>query len=72
MINKICFRKTGVTGSLYGAGRNAVLVPQNTTLIDTLTAMETLKFAAALKLPNSSKRDQANTVSGVPTVFNIT
>ncbi|CAB3247949.1 unnamed protein product [Arctia plantaginis] len=58
-------KKTGVTGSLYGAGRSSVLVDQDTTLIDTLTAGETLKFAASLKLPNMSHRERSNTIKKV-------
>lgn len=59
-------RKTGVTGGLYGAGRHCVLVAQDTTLIDTLTAGETLKFAASLKLPNLTYRERSNVVSNMP------
>ncbi|XP_075974165.1 ATP-binding cassette sub-family G member 4-like isoform X2 [Anticarsia gemmatalis] len=58
-------KKTGVTGSLYGAGRNSVLVAQDTTLIDTLTAGETLKFAASLKLPNMTHRERTNVIKTV-------
>ncbi|XP_026732379.1 ATP-binding cassette sub-family G member 4-like isoform X1 [Trichoplusia ni] len=58
-------KKTGVTGSLYGAGRSSVLVAQDTTLIDTLTAGETLRFAASLKLPNVSHRERNNAINTV-------
>lgn len=58
-------KKTGVTGSLYGAGRNTVFVAQDTTLIDTLTAQETLRFAANLKLPNISHRERNNVIKTV-------
>ncbi|KAH9642939.1 hypothetical protein HF086_011296 [Spodoptera exigua] len=58
-------KKTGVTGCLYGAGRSSVLVAQDTTLIDTLTAGETLKFAASLKLPNVSQRERTNAITTV-------
>ncbi|KAJ8721393.1 hypothetical protein PYW07_002168 [Mythimna separata] len=58
-------KKTGVSGCLYGAGRSSVLVAQDTTLIDTLTAGETLRFAASLKLPNISYRERSNAISSV-------
>lgn len=58
-------KKTGVSGCLYGAGRSSVLVAQDTTLIDTLTAGETLRFAASLKLPNISYRERSNAISAV-------
>ncbi|XP_047019106.1 ATP-binding cassette sub-family G member 4-like isoform X2 [Helicoverpa zea] len=58
-------KRNGVTGSLYGAGRSSVLVAQDTTLIDTLTARETLKFAASLKLPNHSFRERYHVINTV-------
>ncbi|XP_022814989.1 ATP-binding cassette sub-family G member 4-like isoform X1 [Spodoptera litura] len=58
-------KKTGVTGCLYGAGRSSVLVAQDTTVIDTLTAGETLRFAARLKLPNVSQKERTNAITTV-------
>ncbi|XP_049868332.1 ATP-binding cassette sub-family G member 1-like isoform X2 [Pectinophora gossypiella] len=58
-------KKTGVTGCLLGCGRNAVLVAQHATLIDALTAQETLQFAAALKLPNVTRRERIHAIDSV-------
>lgn len=58
-------KKNGVTGHLYGAGRNSVLVAQHATLIDTLTAEETLRFAASLKLTDLNHREHTNVIVGV-------
>lgn len=57
------FRKNGVTGSLHGTGQNVMLVAQHATLIDTLTAKETLQFAASLKLPSASLNERHHAVS---------
>ncbi|CAH4029320.1 unnamed protein product [Pieris brassicae] len=51
-------KKTGVSGTVVGAGSDIVLVQQHATLIDTLTAKETLLFAAALKLPNGTRYER--------------
>lgn len=40
-----------------------VLVEQNAALMDTLTAGETLKFAASLKLARASYRERAYAVN---------
>lgn len=61
--HRINYRKTGVTGSILGTGRSAVLVPQHATLIDALTAKETLEFAASLKLPNATSGERGHAVS---------
>lgn len=58
-------KKTGVTGYLHGAGRNSVLVSQDATLLDTLTAKETLLFASRLKLPNASNRERSHAISTI-------
>ncbi|XP_059046230.1 ATP-binding cassette sub-family G member 1-like isoform X2 [Achroia grisella] len=58
-------KKTGVTGYLHGAGRNSVLVSQNATLLDTLTAGETLLFASRLKLPNVNNRERSHAISTI-------
>ncbi|XP_053613021.1 ATP-binding cassette sub-family G member 4-like isoform X2 [Plodia interpunctella] len=58
-------KKKGVMGSLYSAGQCSVLVGQHATLLDTLTAMETLRFAACLKLPHSTNRERIHTISQV-------
>ncbi|KAM3963713.1 ATP-binding cassette sub-family G member 1 isoform 1-T1 [Aphomia sociella] len=58
-------KKTGVTGNVYGAGRNSVLVNQHVTMLDTLTAMETLLFAASLKLPNATNRERSHAISTI-------
>ncbi|XP_072938788.1 ATP-binding cassette sub-family G member 1-like isoform X2 [Epargyreus clarus] len=58
-------KNTGVTGSLQGAGRNAVLVAQHATLIDALTVKETLQFTASLKLPNATRRERSHAVETV-------
>lgn len=57
------YRKRGVTGSILGTGSNAVFVPQHATLIDALTAKETLEFAACLKLPKVTIRQRGEEVS---------
>ncbi|XP_026315845.1 ATP-binding cassette sub-family G member 1-like isoform X2 [Hyposmocoma kahamanoa] len=59
------FPKTGVTGSIQGTGRSAVLVPQHATLIDALTAKETLEFAASLKLPNATSGERSHAIKSV-------
>ncbi|CAG9129149.1 unnamed protein product [Plutella xylostella] len=58
-------KKTGVSGCLLGVGREAVLVSQQATLLDVLTGRETLQFAAALKLPDLSRRDRLYAVENV-------
>ncbi|XP_013183106.1 ATP-binding cassette sub-family G member 4 isoform X2 [Amyelois transitella] len=58
-------KKTGVTGSLYGASQSSVLVNQHATLLDTLTAMETLRFAASLKQPLISSRERLHIITGI-------
>ncbi|KAJ0175724.1 hypothetical protein K1T71_008883 [Dendrolimus kikuchii] len=58
-------KKTGVTGSLHGTGRNVVFVEQNADLIGTLTAGETLQFAASLKLASASHRERAYAIDTV-------
>nr|QCO93589.1 ATP-binding cassette subfamily G member 7 [Chilo suppressalis] len=56
-------KRSGVKGAMFGAGRNAVLVSQHATLIDTLTADETLQFAARLKLPNLLQREREQLIA---------
>ena len=64
LFTMICIcRKNGVTGSLQGTGQNVVLVAQHATLIDTLTAKETLQFAASLKLPSANHHERQHAVS---------
>ncbi|CAG9785594.1 unnamed protein product [Diatraea saccharalis] len=58
-------KKSGVKGAMYGAGRSAVLVDQHATLIDTLTANETLEFAARLKLPNIPWRERRQLITNI-------
>ncbi|XP_028177888.1 ATP-binding cassette sub-family G member 1-like isoform X1 [Ostrinia furnacalis] len=58
-------KKVGVKGAMYGAGRNAVMVSQHATLIDTLTAGETLQFAARLKLPNVKPWDRTQLIANI-------
>ncbi|KAL0881031.1 hypothetical protein ABMA27_002169 [Loxostege sticticalis] len=58
-------KRVGVKGAMYGAGRNAVLVSQHATLIDTLTAGETLQFAARLKLPNVKPWDRTQLITNI-------
>ncbi|CAG9578908.1 unnamed protein product [Danaus chrysippus] len=58
-------KKSGVTGSLQGVTRNIVLVPQQVTLIDTLTVKETMQFAASLKLSRASYQEQYNTIERI-------
>ncbi|XP_028040628.1 ATP-binding cassette sub-family G member 1-like [Bombyx mandarina] len=58
-------KKSGVTGSVFGANRNVVFVDQHTTLIETLTARETIKFAASLKLAKMNYRERIQTVESV-------
>lgn len=58
-------RKTGVTGTVLGVGSEVVLVPQHAALIDTMTAQETLQFAAALKLPNLTQRERQYAIEHV-------
>lgn len=57
------YRRTGVSGSMVGAGSDIVLVQQHATLLDTLTTKEILLFAAALKLPNASRTERNYIVS---------
>ncbi|XP_038214927.1 ATP-binding cassette sub-family G member 4-like isoform X2 [Zerene cesonia] len=58
-------KKSGVSGSVLGAGRDVVLVAQHATLIDTLTVKETLQFAASLKLPNATRNERNHTIESV-------
>ncbi|XP_063377048.1 ATP-binding cassette sub-family G member 4-like [Cydia fagiglandana] len=58
-------KKAGVEGLLYGTDPNTVLVAQQASLIDTLTGMETLIFAASLKLPNATSRERENAIESV-------
>lgn len=58
-------KKNGVTGSLQGTGQNVVLVSQHATLIDTLTAKETLQFAASLKLPSATHHERQHAINAV-------
>ncbi|CAH0714523.1 unnamed protein product, partial [Brenthis ino] len=58
-------KKTGVSGSLQGSGRNVVLVAQHATLIDTLTVRETLQFAASLKLPSVTHNERQHSIDAV-------
>ncbi|XP_061729878.1 ATP-binding cassette sub-family G member 1-like isoform X2 [Cydia pomonella] len=64
-------KKAGVEGSLYGTDRNTVLVAQQASLIDTLTGMETLIFAASLKLPKATSRERENAIESVSSQLGI-
>ncbi|KAL4716376.1 hypothetical protein ACJJTC_006738 [Scirpophaga incertulas] len=64
-------KSTGVRGSMYGSGKYAVLVNQHATLIDTLTAGETMQFAARLKLPNVQARERTQLIANITTQLGI-
>ncbi|CAH2076722.1 unnamed protein product, partial [Iphiclides podalirius] len=64
-------KKRGVKGSIKGIGKNAVLVAQHASLIDALTVRETLQFAAALKLPKTSRVDRLNTIERISSQLGI-
>ncbi|CAH2108443.1 unnamed protein product [Euphydryas editha] len=64
-------KKAGVTGYLQGSDRNIVLVAQHATLIDTLTVIETLQFAASLKLPQATRIERYHAIESVSRQFGI-
>ncbi|XP_045447547.1 ATP-binding cassette sub-family G member 4-like [Melitaea cinxia] len=58
-------KKAGVTGNVQGSDRNIVLVAQHATLINTLSVIETLQFAASLKLPHATRMERHYTIESV-------